>query len=333
MDADQLDKSEFWRAIILFGLNTATYKIALAQCLIQFVSREKTSVSMQELAEAFFDLYTSRLQNGKPQLLLPHRQTVMERIIALHTLGRLDRMEAIESVEREAFGDVLPRFHTLNNMSLPVSFYEHTVSGLVLTNDIFEIFTQKERIDLIQELDAKWNLLEAAFQIKRNNATSHITNDIRLLYLQEGYERKNVTPLRPILHGCQNGLCFYCGVSMGNDQGCIDHLIPRQAIHHDQVWNLVLAHTFCNQQKSDAMPGTNYLERLIERNEHLININHPLKEQLLQELGSTPERRRVKIAQQYKDAEMIVAYTWKGIRGYDPETDAFYKTIVRNFIK
>lgn len=333
MNADQLSKSEFWRAIILFGFNTATYKIALAQCLTQFVSQERTSVSMQELAEAFFDLYSARLQNKKPQLLLPHRQTAMERIIALHALGRLDRMEAIERVEKEAFGDVLPRFHTLNNMPLPISFYEHTASGLVLTHNVFEVFTQEQHADLIQELDAKWSLLEAAFEIKRRSATSQIVNDLRSLYVQEGYERKDVTPLRPLLHGCQNGLCFYCGAPMGNDQGCVDHLIPRQAINHDQVWNLVLAHTFCNQQKSDSMSGAHYLERLRERNEHLININHPLKEQLLKELGSTPERRRTKIDQQYTHAEIIIGHTWKGIRGYDPETDTFYKTIVRSLIK
>jgi hypothetical protein len=26
--------NDYWRAVILYGLNTATYKIALAQCLI-----------------------------------------------------------------------------------------------------------------------------------------------------------------------------------------------------------------------------------------------------------------------------------------------------------
>jgi CRISPR/Cas system Type II protein with McrA/HNH and RuvC-like nuclease domain len=99
----------------------------------------------------------------------------------------------------------------------------------------------------------------------------------------------------------------------------VDHVIPRQFIYHDEPWNLVLAHTHCNLQKSDALPGLGYLEKLIERNEHFIASNHPLKKKFIGQLGKTPEQRNSRINQVYRDAESAIPYTWEGIRGYDPQ--------------
>lgn len=87
---------DYWRSIILYGLNVATYKIALARCLHSFVQSGTTTVSYDELANEFFDQYSSRLTNGMPQLDNPARQTKMEYVVNLFNLGRVDRNEAIE---------------------------------------------------------------------------------------------------------------------------------------------------------------------------------------------------------------------------------------------
>ncbi len=68
--ADELTLS--WRAIVLYGLNTATYKIALGRSLEHLARAGRDRVTMPELAEVFFDLYAERLQNGgRPQLSHP----------------------------------------------------------------------------------------------------------------------------------------------------------------------------------------------------------------------------------------------------------------------
>lgn len=36
------DNKDYWRSVILIGRNTATYKIALGACLVDFVERGKT---------------------------------------------------------------------------------------------------------------------------------------------------------------------------------------------------------------------------------------------------------------------------------------------------
>lgn len=328
MNIQDLEVRDFWRAIILYGLNQSTYKIALGQALIRICQQGKTKVSMSKLAEEFFRLYLKRLENGKPQLFHPNRRTAMEKIIDLYHLGKIDHAEAINRVEKEAFHDVIPRFHTVYNQRLPIRFYEKTAKGLVLTDQFFEMFDTEDSSMLKNELESRWGLLEAAFEMKRKN--SRLTNDIRKIYLVNGYERTDITKNKPVLNGYQNNVCFYCGENLTEGDVHVDHVIPRQFILHDEIWNLVLAHGFCNEQKSDYLPSVIYIEKLIKRNEFFIESNHPIKEKLISQLGNTPKKRRETILQIFEDAKIVLGVTWEGIRGYRPQTDPFYRTFVRN---
>lgn len=331
MNWEPFQPKDLWRSIVLYGRNAATYKIALGRCLAAFAEQRKSHVSMPELAEAFFDLYLDRLIEGKPQLLLPGRQTIIEQIVALYNIGKLERGSAIERVEREAFGDVVPRFHTVNDLSLPIKFYEHSPEGLTITDNLFNVFSQSDRQELIGELNSRWDLLEAAFLKRSEN--SELINDIRRFYLEKGYVRRDVTHVIPAIAGYQDNLCFYCGDSLVDTNIEVDHVIPRQVVYHDEVWNLVLSHSFCNNQKSDFLPGMAYIEKLIVRNERLIASNHPLRDKLLRKLGVKATQRRAFILDVYKDAETVLGFTWEGVRGYNPATDTFYKSFVRSIIQ
>lgn len=330
MDTGIFQPIDFWRLIILYGRNTATYKLALARCLRDFAQNGVTRVSMQDLAARFFDLYVERLRNGMPQLYMPGRQTVMERIVALYNLGKLDRGTAIDLVEREAFDDVVPRFHTVNDTPVPTPFYVHTDHELVLTDQLMAVVSTGDDL-LLDEIDSRWSLLEGAFLKRRENA--ELANDIRRFYLQRGYARTNISQLVPVLRGYQDDVCFYCGEQLGSSDVDVDHVIPRQVVYHDEVWNLVLAHAFCNSQKLDALPSEHYIEKLIQRNERLILSNHPIRETLISKLGSTPLQRRRSVLKVYDDARIVVPYTWEGMRGYNPATDPFYKLYIRSITR
>ena len=309
------NNKDFWRAIILYGLNTATYKMALGQSLINFINANKTIVTIHELAEDFFEQYRERLKNGMPQLNLPNRLTVMERVIKNYDLGRISRAEAIDKVAKEAFNDVIPRFHKLDDKPIPIKFYEFNDNKLTITDNVFEIFSDNKNDVLKSELSSRWALLEAAFLMKKEN--NELINDIRNFYLQKGYERTDITGTRPVLNGYQEGVCFYCGEIMLEDDIHVDHVIPRQLLNHDDIWNLVLAHDFCNVQKSDALPNRSYIEKLIQRNEYFIVSNHPIKNKLLQQLGFSPKERRGYVLKAYEDATVVIRCTWDGIRGYN----------------
>lgn len=57
MKVHLLTPQDYWRAIVLYGNNVATYKPALADSLIAFAQENRTHVSLQELAQAFFVRY------------------------------------------------------------------------------------------------------------------------------------------------------------------------------------------------------------------------------------------------------------------------------------
>ena len=68
---------DYWKAIILYGLNQATYKIALGKTLIDFALMQKNNVTWEELSRKFLQEYSSRLvlDDPKPQQSNPQRRT------------------------------------------------------------------------------------------------------------------------------------------------------------------------------------------------------------------------------------------------------------------
>jgi len=328
MASQILTPEEIWRGIILLGKNTATYKLGLAKVIIDQVMFGKSHISMDELSKKFFEIYKERLKTNRPQLNHFSRKTVMERVVSQYNLGLLTQEQAINEVKLNAFNDVLPRFHTIDNVSVPSNFYQFDFSsGVTITDSAFEAISTSNHLNLIDEITTRWDLLEAAFEIRRSN--SKLENDIREFYLLNGYKRTEITHLRSALDGYQKGICFYCGLPMAEENIDVDHVIPRQIVFHDEVWNLVLTHSMCNQQKSDHLPTKKHIQNLIHRNEFLIKSNHPLKDKIINALGSTPKKRYDAVMKVYNDAIQILRIPWDELSGYDPATDPIFQAFVK----
>ena len=56
-----------WRALILFGKNSATYKFAFAKSLLELIDKETTSISIKELAKPFSKNITEHLKQSDKQ--------------------------------------------------------------------------------------------------------------------------------------------------------------------------------------------------------------------------------------------------------------------------
>lgn len=324
-----------WRGIILFGQNTATYKIALGQALSELAKRGDSQVSLETLAEVFFDLYLDRLkEDPRPQLTNLGRRTVMERVVEAHLNEGLDRDAAIVRVAKQAFVDVIPRFHTIGHKEVSEKFYEQTRDGLVLTDHLFALFESDLEHPLVDELEARWDLLEAAFLLKQpwmaEQGRGHLNNDLERVYLGEGAFRTNITYMKKMLNGYQQGRCFYCGEMLGETGTHVDHVIPWAVVRHDQPWNLVLAHRHCNELKSDLLPSMRSIAILIQRNEFLIASNHPLKNTLIAQAGKTQTQRHNTVMRAYNYAVSTGRMSWEEVRGFDPQTDPLYKLIIRS---
>jgi hypothetical protein len=320
--------TDIWKGIILFGLNAATYKMALAKTLFGFARQEQSVVSWDELATSFFEEYEQRLgRSHRPQQGNPHRLTVLERAVMEMKAGAISRREAVSRVAEKGLQDVIPRFQTIGRNGLDVQghFYEFEYGSRLEIKDTLLDFGEAFD-ELESEFMARWSLLEGAFEINQNSF--ELANDIREIYLVDGYERTPITSNVPFLTGYQGNTCFYCGEALGDDVH-VDHVLPRQVLMHDEVWNLVLAHGHCNMLKSDKLVGPHFMDKLVARNENIMGSNHPWKHKISAALGVTPKKRESTMRDHYSNVQAVLGRNyWGGSESYNPETDEFYRRLI-----
>lgn len=92
----------------------------------------------------------------------------------------------------------------------------------------------------------------------------------------------------------------------------VDQVIPRTFLNHDEIWNLVLAQSSCNLEKSARLPSMLYLIKLYERKGTLLPAINPIKKHLIAQMGPTPEHRRALLERIYRQAEKVLIPVWPG---------------------
>lgn len=326
----KFDDIDYWKGIVLYGLNNATYKIALGKTLLQLADEGRENVDWNHLSKIYLDNYIKRLSSAPlPQQSNPSRRTVMEDIVSNLSNAVIDYDKALQRVSNEAFGDVMPRFQKIGtNKEIVGERFYHFDHGkkLFLHDAVFQI-NETSGEELHYELDARWGLLEGAFSIAHEDW--ELANDLRDIYIKKGYERTSITHNIPFLQGYQGNACFYCGEAIKDDDIHVDHVLPRQAIKHDEIWNLVLSHSICNMHKSDALVGVHYMEKLIARNENIMGSNHPWKGKIARALGTTSSKRAKTLWKHYEDVKIILHNKyWENSPNYNRETDPFFKKLI-----
>jgi len=302
----------YWRSIVLFGRNVASYKFALAKSLLDLAEQDKTHLTAEELAAPFSKYICEHLQqadkqgtSGSSSFLTACRQ---------YNQGQIEHDQLISTTARLGFNNVLDAFHIVNGIAVPDPFFvkqgASNSSGIILTDQVYRLKEIAFETNLDLEVEARWRLVETAWDLQVPTHTLKVEHDqsTGLLTIDEsGIERKSITPVRPALNGYQKGKCFYCfadiDASGGGESICdVDHffpftLQPYTPVNLDGIWNLVLACPFCNrggngQGKMAKIPAIHYLERLNRRNNFLVNSHHPLRETIMAQTGLTDESRR-----------------------------------------
>jgi hypothetical protein len=330
LDVAAFSPQDRWKALVLYGLNTATYKIAFGKTLLKLSADGMTTVPWDALSKEFLDQYIARLgvDSPMPQLDHPTRITKMERIVAKCCSGNIDYDEAIQLVGQNAFNDVVPRFQNLGRRAAFDGLFYDFNDGhdLVITDDLLTL-SHTNRDELDAELDARWGLLEGAFKIGADSF--QLNNDLRLIYIENSYERTNITKNIPFLQGYQGNTCFYCCEPISEGDIDVDHVLPRQVLQHDEIWNLALAHSLCNGQKTDRLIGPHFREKLVARNENIMGSNHPWKKKIEAALGKTKAQRKKTTEDHYANVSQILGWNyWGGDSGYSPENDPFFKRLI-----
>lgn len=325
-----------WRAIILFGKNSATYKFAFGKALLQLVTQETTSISLKEFSPLFVESILEHLKLNDKQgnsnsssFLDACRQYIRNEITYDHLL---------DVTEKKGFVNVIDAFQVVNGGIVPNKFYEKDFQSsskrIVVTDDLLRLKESVQFSNFGSEVEARWSLVETAWSIdiNPNLLEVKIDDDLQTLFLESDLmRRKDITSAKASLNGYQKGKCFYSfqdiSINSGDDNLCaVDHFFPHvhklrlndTGANVNGVWNLVLTDKFVNLDKSAKIPELKYLERLYKRNEFYIASKHPLGETIINQTGSTPKERRAFLQRQYDLSRNLSIQSWKPLIELEP---------------
>ncbi len=299
----------YWRSIILFGANVASYKFALAKSLLEIAPTGKTSITLRELAEPYSRYLREHLATAPKQATSQSSRFIQA--CKDYDDGKISYQKMIDTTVSLGFNNVIDAFHVVGKKEIPVSFYEKDYQAgnkrIILKDEVFKLLETPYPENFVNETESRWNLVETAWElgISRNLLNVKYDEMSQMFFVDPSFRRKKITSARSALNGYQKGKCFYCfddiTVSDSSDNTCdVDHFFPHalqpymQDINLDGVWNLVLACPDCNRGldgKFALVPATRYLESLHRRNEFLISSHHPLRETIIQQTGATEAER------------------------------------------
>ena len=276
----------YWRGIILFGRNVASYKFALGKALMELADQGKTFVTLEELADPFSRHLCQHLEKVDRQATSP-ASGFLESCRSFNR-GEISKEQMNAVTARVGFVNVIDAFPKLNRERVPAEFYadeRRTRGGITLGDDLFALRGAFQYQNLPQEVEARWRLVETAWELglpRHMLAVQYEEDGDLVVVALPGARRREVTHGRHALNSYQKGRCFYCGTEIALETSAaniahVDHFVPRVLqrldtvqVNLNGVWNLVLACRDCNLSKSSRVPSVRLLERLHRRNEHLI---------------------------------------------------------------
>lgn len=332
--APKLD--DYWRGIILLGRNVASYKFALARALLELKPAAGSLVKLSDLAPVYSRYIVEHLKASDKQGTSSN--STFLNACRKFNAGVISQTELTEQTIRYGFNYVIDAFHVVGQTEIPKRFYideRRENSGIRVTDEFSELIEQRQSDNLPQEVEARWRLVETAWELKVTRSLMSIDYDAGtefLFSMDRARRRKPITSSRDALNGYQKGKCFYCFTDIRIcEEGTlpdVDHFFPHTLKQVgfgpiiDGVWNLVLSCHECNRGvggKFDRLPSLRLLERLHRRNEFLISSHHPLRETLMQQTGMTTDGRRAFLIQFHERAWAYLLNLWEPVEENEPQ--------------
>ena len=326
---------DFWRGIVDYGENQTTYKPALGSILMGYANKNLEKVTLDELADDFFQIYDNRIKRtGKSQYKKHDDDSVVEKQIRNVLNGTTTKTKALNKIKSGPLLDqVLPYFLNVFGLKpIPVKFYSVSDDKrtLNLHDPLLNLFTDNQNRHYLNKINARWNLLEHSFEEIAEAERIFVDTLQEQMFVIRKDVRTNLTPFKPALSSYQQDRCFYCGEKLSLEENHVDHVIPFKALNHNELWNLVVAHKRCNLRKSAYLVGPHFIENLIDRNEFVIKSHLPLHKEIQADLGATPVARKKTITDTYLFVKNEKKFRmWEGDPKYDPRNDSFYRGWIR----
>ena len=315
----------YWRSIILFGRNVTTYKLALGRALFAISKSENDLIKIEDLAIPYAQYLCTHLEEHDKQGV--SKGSTFLDACRKFLRKQTNESQLIEQTCKYGFQFVLDKFHNVSGGRIKYDFFidERKINKGIRLTDNLRIISGNDSLGILDdEAESRWRLVETAWGLGLSPHLISIDYDPINKQLTTEYrkKRKNITSCRGALSGYQKGVCFYCFAPIDIHQNTdvdVDHFLPfrlgkdGELPNIDGVWNLVLTCTECNRGKDgkfDRIPSLELLERLDRRNEYLIESNHPLRETLIAQTGSTDKERQHFLQECYYKAKESLIHTW-----------------------
>lgn len=325
-----LTLEDYWRGIILRGKNSASYKFALAQSLLEIKPQSGDLIKLGDMAPVFSKHITEHLKNSDKQGT--SKSSKYLNYCRDYNADRLTYNELIEATVRHGFVNVIDAFHIVGQGDIEKRFFndERKVNaGIRITDEFSQLLEREQANNLPFEVESRWRLVEKAWELNISNRLIAIDFDQETESLFASIDtnrRQAVTSSRDALNGYQKGSCFYCfdDIYLGDESSKsphVDHFFPHTLKDSgfkriDGIWNLVLSCQDCNNGtggKFASIPKRHLLERLHKRNEFLISSHHPLRETLILQTGVSKQQRKSFIEDYYNRAHRTIIHTWEAV--------------------
>lgn len=186
----------YWRSIILFGQNVASYKFALAQSINEIVPTGKTIITLEDLAEPFSRHICQHIATAPKQATSQSSRFL--RACQNYNDGKISHQELIDTTVQLGFVNVIDAFHIVNKESLPIQFftkdYQPRNKRIILTDNAFKLLELPYAENFSIETESRWNLVETAWQlgISRNLLDVRYDDDKNIILKKKEKEEEMV---------------------------------------------------------------------------------------------------------------------------------------------
>ena len=137
----------YWRSIILFGRNVATYKFALAASLLDFAKQGQQTVSISELARPFAAHIVEHIK-VQPKQGTSGSSKFLDACMQ-YTQHKLSLDQLHEATVRLGFVNVIDAFHVVGSDLIPKRFYldeRGTNNGIRITEEFSSLLKKLKQI-------------------------------------------------------------------------------------------------------------------------------------------------------------------------------------------
>lgn len=223
-----LSLEDYWRGIVLYGKNVASYKFALAKSLLEIKPDEGQLIQLEELAPVFSKHICEHLKKNDKQGT-SGKSKFLEACRA-HNNGDITYQSLLDTTTKYGFVNVIEAFHVVGGAPIDTPFFideRKTSKGIRIATEFSQLKESEQFVNFNHEAEARWNLVEIAWKlnISRNMLRVDIDESLEhIIVFDNSNRRTNVTSARNALSGYQKGYCFYCKSQMIDLSGSLSSI-------------------------------------------------------------------------------------------------------------